>query len=378
MLDPISDSLAVATLHYNESFSVVDANASAQRLLGRTRNELISLSGLDLVHPDDRAGAASGLATHLSDPRRAWPAIVRILTATGESFHATIHFAVLASPVGDVKYVAQLVPAAFLVSMDSLIDALVVDVHVEMLLERVLTAAEAHGLVRASLHCTEGFSGVGDFSVVHHRGFGASVDIFTPILAKKLRTQINASEPSFVSLPNLALPETIIHQDRAIRGCALFPLSIRAGVVGALAIWTEQTEGLGVFAHSIMQRIATVTGLAIERNLQINAENPVREIGSLRINLVDRSVELCGKIVKLTPIESSIMGLLSDVPGRPVTREQIALHLFGSTHLGDGRSSDVHIRNIRAKLGDDSFNPQWIVTVRGVGYIIRRPRLPFT
>lgn len=373
MLDPISDLHAVAMLHYDERFSIVDANRSAQHLLGRTRDELIALSGLDLVHPDDRASAASGLATHLGDPRRGWPAIVRILPTHGGPIHVTIHFAVLPSPIGEAKYVAQLVPATFLVAMDSLIDELIADVNVELLLERVLTAAEAHGLVRASVHCTESFSGAGVFSFVQDRGVGASIDLLSSSLAQKTRTLTTANQPVFVSLPKLALPETIAHMDMTFRGCALFPLRIRAGVVGALAVWTEQTEGLGVFAHAVMNRIATITGHAIERNLEINAENPIREIGPMRINLVERTVELSGKVVRLTPIESAIMGLLSDLPGRPVTRERIAQHLFGSTHIGDGRSSDVHIRNIRAKLGDDSFNPQLIVTVRGVGYAIRRP-----
>jgi DNA-binding response OmpR family regulator len=98
-----------------------------------------------------------------------------------------------------------------------------------------------------------------------------------------------------------------------------------------------------------------------------------RTVGDLRIDLIGQAVEVGGRLVRLTPVECRILGLLSEVPGRTCTREQIVFHLWGSTYLGESRACDAHVKNLRKKVESDPMNPTRIRTVRGVGYSLHEP-----
>jgi DNA-binding response OmpR family regulator len=142
-------------------------------------------------------------------------------------------------------------------------------------------------------------------------------------------------------------------------------------VAGALVVWTEQEQFLGPHGHAYIERIAWLLGLGAGQEIERSARGSTRQVGSLLIDLVERTVTVEGRLVRLTPIESTILGMLSEMPGRPVSRERIVQHLFGSTHVGESRAADVHIKNLRLKLGDDSSSQRLIVTMRGVGYTLR-------
>jgi DNA-binding response OmpR family regulator len=70
-----------------------------------------------------------------------------------------------------------------------------------------------------------------------------------------------------------------------------------------------------------------------------------------------------GKQRPLTPSEFKLLSLLASEPGRVFTRREIMQHLWDSRYVGDQRACDIHVSNLRAKLGADR-----IETVRGVGY----------
>ena len=65
---------------------------------------------------------------------------------------------------------------------------------------------------------------------------------------------------------------------------------------------------------------------------------------------------------------------LASAPGRVFSRAQLLEDVWGYDFYGDERVVDVHIRGMRAALGDDATNPQIIATVRGVGYkFLKKP-----
>ncbi len=90
--------------------------------------------------------------------------------------------------------------------------------------------------------------------------------------------------------------------------------------------------------------------------------------GDLVLDPTRREVTLKGQPVDLTGTEYEILYLLMRHPGRPFSRSEILDQVQGVVLEGYERSVDVHIKNIRRKLGDNPRNPRYIQTVYGVGY----------
>jgi len=96
--------------------------------------------------------------------------------------------------------------------------------------------------------------------------------------------------------------------------------------------------------------------------------DPVVEVAGLVIDPRTREVGLDGRPVELTALEFALLHALATDPGRVFSRVQLLERVWGYDFYGDERVVDVHIRRIRAALGDDATRPRLIGTVRGVGY----------
>ena len=107
---------------------------------------------------------------------------------------------------------------------------------------------------------------------------------------------------------------------------------------------------------------------------QKSAENlPSVQVGDLTIDDGARTVELAGMPLVLTAVEFDILRSLAKAAGRVKTREQLLLEAADRNFDVFDRSIDVHISSLRKKLGDDPKTPRFIVTVRSVGYMMRKP-----
>jgi len=95
------------------------------------------------------------------------------------------------------------------------------------------------------------------------------------------------------------------------------------------------------------------------------------ETGDLSIDFDRRMVTLGGEEVKVTYVEFEILGALARSPGRVLTRETLLEHVWGDSEYRDPRTVDVHIRHLREKLEKDPKEPDYLFTVRGVGYRFR-------
>src|SRR6266496_4421702 len=95
---------------------------------------------------------------------------------------------------------------------------------------------------------------------------------------------------------------------------------------------------------------------------------PVRRIGELVIDPAAREVQLAGEPVELTRLEFDLLEALSERPRVVLSRRQLLERVWGADWVGDDHLVDVHIANLRRKLGDDPRAPRHILTVRGVGY----------
>jgi DNA-binding response OmpR family regulator len=101
---------------------------------------------------------------------------------------------------------------------------------------------------------------------------------------------------------------------------------------------------------------------------------PPLEVGDLLIDFDKRTVEVRSAEANLTFVEFEILGALARNPGRVFTRDQLLARVWGDAAYRDPRTIDVHIRHLREKLERDAKAPEYIFTVRGVGYRFRDNR----
>jgi two-component system, OmpR family, response regulator len=94
----------------------------------------------------------------------------------------------------------------------------------------------------------------------------------------------------------------------------------------------------------------------------------VIEHGDLRIDASRRSVEVRGEPVQLTYVEFELLRTLAGHPGRVFSRRMLLEALWKSADFRDPRTIDVHVRHLREKLEAEPRTPEYILTVRGVGY----------
>jgi DNA-binding response OmpR family regulator len=90
--------------------------------------------------------------------------------------------------------------------------------------------------------------------------------------------------------------------------------------------------------------------------------------GELTIDFDRRLVTLAGEEIRVTYVEFEILGALARSPGRVLTRETLLEHVWGDSEYRDPRTVDVHIRHLREKIERDPKEPEFLFTVRGVGY----------
>ena len=93
-----------------------------------------------------------------------------------------------------------------------------------------------------------------------------------------------------------------------------------------------------------------------------------RRFGALTVDPVAREVTVEGREVHLTRTEFDLLNALSAHPRQAFTRRQLIDEVWQSDWVGDEHLVDIHVGNVRRKLGDDPQAPRYVLTVRGVGY----------
>ena len=94
-------------------------------------------------------------------------------------------------------------------------------------------------------------------------------------------------------------------------------------------------------------------------------------LGSLHIHEARHEATLNGVPLSLTSTEYDLLVVLARHPGRAFTRAQLLTLVWGADFFGDDHVVDVHIANLRKKLGEDPAQPRLIETIRGVGYRLK-------
>ncbi len=127
---------------------------------------------------------------------------------------------------------------------------------------------------------------------------------------------------------------------------------------------------------SVREFRSRVKALLRRSSLAVDASEEGEEVivnDQLQIDLPKRRVVLDGNQVELTFVEFEILLALAGSPGRVFSRDQLLSQVWGNSDYRDPRTVDVHIRHLREKLEADTREPNYILTVRGVGYRFREP-----
>ena len=120
--------------------------------------------------------------------------------------------------------------------------------------------------------------------------------------------------------------------------------------------------------------VARVRALLRRAHIDSEPQREVLDFGGLTIDLNGHKVLVNDEEIDLTASEFKLLTMLSRYPGRVYSRMELVEKVLGYDFEGYERTIDSHVKNLRAKIGDDPRNPRWIYTVHGVGYRFEVPR----
>lgn len=187
-----------------------------------------------------------------------------------------------------------------------------------------------------------------------------------------------------VILLDLGLPGLdgieVCRQVRTFSDCYILMLTARDDE-------TDRIIGLGVGADDYIgkpfspREVVARVSAVLRRPRQSRATSPEesaekRQFGDVLIDPGLREVWVGDRRLSLTRTEFDILDVLSSNPRATLTRRQIIDRVWNTEWVGDDHVVNVHIANLRRKLGDDPIEPLYLLTVRGVGYRMGRPEAP--
>jgi DNA-binding response OmpR family regulator len=138
---------------------------------------------------------------------------------------------------------------------------------------------------------------------------------------------------------------------------------------------TDRIVGLSIGADDYLTKpfsprelVARIKAMLRRPRAGLVTDPDARRFGQLSVELASREVRVGGQLVELTKLEFDLLDALSASPRIVLSRRQLLERVWGPAWFGDEHLVDVHIANLRRKLGDDPRRPRYIRTIRGVGF----------
>ena len=189
-------------------------------------------------------------------------------------------------------------------------------------------------------------------------------------------TMISSHCPDLIVL-DLGLPDMDgLEVLRSVRKWSSLPIV----VVSARNHERDKVEALDYGADDYLvkpfsPRELVARARALLRRVHADSEpqREVLEFGELTIDVSGHKVMVSGKEIDLTASEFKLLTTLSRYPGRVYSRMELVEKVLGYDFEGYERTIDSHVKNLRAKIGDNPRNPKWLHTVHGVGYRFEDP-----
>ncbi|MDE0343376.1 MAG: response regulator transcription factor [Deltaproteobacteria bacterium] len=172
-------------------------------------------------------------------------------------------------------------------------------------------------------------------------------------------------------LPNLSGLDfcKIIRQNPETAQTPILMLTAKAGEADRVVGLELGADDYITKPFSPREMVARVKAVLRRTETQTSPDvSEIYEKGPLRVNFTTYEVHVAGRPVKLTLKGFEVLRFLIQNRNRVLSRDQILDGVWRSDVYVTPRTVDVHIRRIREALEHDDRNPEWIVTVRGVGY----------
>jgi DNA-binding response OmpR family regulator len=111
------------------------------------------------------------------------------------------------------------------------------------------------------------------------------------------------------------------------------------------------------------------------RSEQVPAERPpaMVDLGRVQVDLAGHRLLRDGQMLPVKPKAFELLSFLLRHPGQAFTRDQLLEQVWGYDYGGETRTVDVHVHWLRSQIEEDPAHPVFLHTVRGVGYVFRRP-----
>ena len=121
--------------------------------------------------------------------------------------------------------------------------------------------------------------------------------------------------------------------------------------------------------YSARELIARIRAVLRRRSAETDsATESVLQSGPVRMDIDRHVVTVNGEEFSMPLKEFELLEILLRNVGRVMTRGQLIERVWGADYVGDTKTLDVHIKRLRSKIEPDSSAPQYVVTVRGLGY----------
>ena len=172
--------------------------------------------------------------------------------------------------------------------------------------------------------------------------------------------------------PDLVLLDVMLPGIDGIEVCKIIRESSMVPIVMLTAKGDTQDVVLGLEAGAddYMVKPFKPQELVARINTRLRRSTKVGSLSifDLVIDQLEHKVLKNGKEIALTRLEFDLLATLAKEPGRVFTREALLSEVWGYQHAADTRLVNVHVQRLRSKIESDADNPEYVLTVRGVGY----------
>jgi two-component system response regulator RegX3 len=195
---------------------------------------------------------------------------------------------------------------------------------------------------------------------------------------REAMTVFRAERPDLVLL-DLMLPELsgieVCRIIRAESGVPIVMLTAKDSEIDKVVGLELGADDYVTKPFSVRELSARIRALFRRSEQALASENPpaVVDLGRVQVDIAGHRLLRDGDTLPVKPKAFELLLFLLRHPGQVFTRDQLLERVWGYDYAGETRTVDVHVHWLRSQIEDQPSSPQFIHTVRGVGYGFRRP-----
>ena len=189
--------------------------------------------------------------------------------------------------------------------------------------------------------------------------------------------RFHQSQPDLVIL-DLMLPELsgieVCRQIRRESGVPILMLTARDSELDKVVGLELGADDYVTKPFGLQELLARVRALIRRSERQGDGATPATiELGAVQVDLAGHQILRDGRALPVKPKAFELLAFLVQHPGQVFTRDQLLERVWGYDYAGETRTVDVHVHWLRSQIEENHAAPAFLHTVRGVGYVFRRP-----